>query len=277
MLLLAMHRVVRAVRPGLVGPEAALYGYWMEWRTSTQWGPPLSMTDGLRLTSEGSGTSLQGRAAALLPALRTRLSMDAAQNLNHVQATYPRGMSELDAALHLLHPPDEDLEVGDVRIFVEGAGRTPSRPRPTNPVYDGTGPTFPYAFVCDAFPGEPAWCPALPPATRAPRSWAHPHLSPPLSRTRGAHHRGQVLWQERPGTPLLILVVATRGTQSGSSRQPPLTSTGERPCRAPPSQRPRRGTGCTPSCGHRRSLPLQGSTLCGSSRQSPTTSEGPEP
>ena len=30
-------------------------------------------------------------------------------------------------------------------------------------------------------------------------------------RTRSAHHRGQVLWQERPGSPLLLLVVATRG------------------------------------------------------------------
>ena len=38
-----------------------------------------------------------------------------------------------------------------------------------------------------------------------------PSLSPPLSRTRGAHHRGQVLSQERPGTLLLLLVVATRG------------------------------------------------------------------
>ena len=38
-----------------------------------------------------------------------------------------------------------------------------------------------------------------------------PRLSQPLSRTRSAHHRGQVLTQEWPGTPLLLLVVATRG------------------------------------------------------------------
>ena len=69
----------------------------------------------------------------------------------------------------------------------------------------------PYAVVCGAFPTEPAWCPALPPATHAPRGWASPHLPPPISRTRGAHHRGQVLWQERPGTPLLFLVGTTRG------------------------------------------------------------------
>ena len=61
------------------------------------------------------------------------------------------------------------------------------------------------------FPREPTWCPALPPATHAPRGWTSLHLSPPLSRTRGAHHRGHVRWQECPGTPLLLLVVTTRG------------------------------------------------------------------
>ena len=119
-------------------------------------------------------------------------------------------MSELDAALHLLHPPDEDLEVGEITVFVEGADEAPARPRPTNPVYDGTRPTPPYTIVCEAFPREPTWCPALPPATHAPRGRANRDLPPPLSRTRGAHHRGVVLWQERPGTSLLLLVVATR-------------------------------------------------------------------
>ena len=78
-------------------------------------------------------------------------------------------------------------------------------------MYDGTRPAPPYTIVCEAFPREPAWCPALPPAPHAPRGWAYPDLSPSFSRTRSAHHRGQVLWQERPGTPLLLLVVATRG------------------------------------------------------------------
>ena len=96
-------------------------------------------------------------------------------------------------------------------MFVEGADEAPARTRPTNPVYDGTRLTPPYAIVCEAYPREPTWCPALPPATHAPRGSAIPDLSPPLSRTRSAHHRGQVLWQERPGTPLLLLVVATRG------------------------------------------------------------------
>ena len=120
-------------------------------------------------------------------------------------------MSKLDAALHLLHPPDKELEVGEITVFVKGADEVPTHPRPTNQVYDGTRPTPPYAIVCEAFPRELAWCPALLPATHAPRGWANPDLSPPLSRTRSAHHREQVLWQERPGTPLLLLVVATRG------------------------------------------------------------------
>ena len=205
----AMHRVVNAVRPGLVGPEAALYWYWIEWRTSNHSGGPLFMGDALRLTSEGSATSLHSSAPALLNALRKRLSMDAAPYLNQARATYPRRMSELDAALHLLYPPDEDLEVGELKIFVEGAGGMPSLPCPTNLMYNGTRPTPLYAVVCDTFPREPAWCPAPPPATQAPRSWAHPHLSSPLSRTRGAHHRGQVLWQDRQGRTLLFLVVAT--------------------------------------------------------------------
>ena len=209
-LLPAIHRVVNAVRPGLVGPEAALYGYWMGWRTSNQSGRPLSMADALRLTGEGSATCLHSSAPALLHALRTRHSMDLAPYVNRGQARYRGGMSELDAWLHLLHPRDEDLQVGEVAIFVEGAGETPSLPRPTIPVYHGTSPTPPYAVVCDAFPREPTWCPALPPATHAPRGSAHPRLSPPLSRTRCAHHRGQVLWQERPGTPQLLLDVTTR-------------------------------------------------------------------
>ena len=45
-----------------------------------------------------------------------------------------RGMSELAAALHLLHPPHEDLEVGEVTIFVEGAGWTSFCSRQINPV-----------------------------------------------------------------------------------------------------------------------------------------------
>ena len=171
----------------------------MEWRTSNLSGRPLSMGDTLQVTGEGSATSLHSNAPALLHALRTRQPMDAALYLNQVRTTYPGGVSKLDAALHLLHAPDEDLEVGEVMKFVRGTAR------------HGTKLTPRYAVVCEAFPRESTWCPALPPATHAPRGWTDPRLSPPLSRTRGAHHRGQILWQEYPGTPLLLLVVTTRG------------------------------------------------------------------
>ena len=208
-LLSEMHRIVNAVQRGLISLEAALYGHWMEWRTSNRSGRPLSMGDTLRLTVAGSAMSLH--SSALLHALRTRCPGDTAPYLNPARATYPGGVSEFDAALHLLHPPDEDLEVGEITVFVEGADEAPNRSRPTNLVYDGARPTPPYAVMCEAFLREPTWCPAPPPATHAPRGWANPNLSPPLSRTRGAHHRGQVVWQNRPATPLLLLVIATRG------------------------------------------------------------------
>ena len=183
----------------------------MEWHESNRSSRPLSMGDTLRLTGAGSAMSLRSSAPALLHALRTRYPGNTAPYLNQARATYAGAVSELDAALHLLHPPDKDLEVGEITVFVEGADEAPACPRPTNPVYDGTRPTPPYANVCEAFPREPAWCPALPPATHAPRGWANPDLPPPLPRTRGAHQMEQVLRQECPGTPLLLLVVATRG------------------------------------------------------------------
>ena len=194
---------MNAVQLGLISPEAALYRHCMEWRESNRSGRPLSMGDTLRLTGARSAMSLRSSAQALLHALRTRYPGDAAPYLNQARADYPGGVSELDAALHLLHPPDEDLEVGEITVFVEGADEASARPRPTNPVYDGTRPTPPYAIVCEAFPREPTWCPALSPATHATRGWANPD--------QGAHHRGQILWQECPGTPLLLLSVATRG------------------------------------------------------------------
>ena len=183
----------------------------MEWRTLNRSGWPLSNGDTLRLTGAGSAMSLHSSAPALLHALRTRCPGDTAPYLNQARATYPGGVSESDAALHLLHLSDEGLEVGEITVFVEGADEAPTRPRPTNPVYNGARPTPLYAVVCEAFPREPNGCPALPRATHASRGWAIAHLSPLLSGTRGAHHRGQVLWQERPGTPLLLLVIATRG------------------------------------------------------------------
>ena len=71
-LLPAMHRIVNAVQPGLISPEAALYGHWMEWRESNQSGRPLSVGATLRLTGAGSAMSLRSSAPVLLHALRTR-------------------------------------------------------------------------------------------------------------------------------------------------------------------------------------------------------------
>ena len=253
-----MHRIVRAIQPGLIGVEAALYGHWMEWRESNRSGPPLSMGDTLRLTGAWSAMSLRSSAPALLHALRTRCPGDEAPYLNRARATYPGGVSELDAALHLLHPPDEDLEVGETTVSVEGADEAPGRPRPTNPVYDCTRPTPPYAIVCEAFPREPTWCPALPPATHAPRGWANPDLSPPLSRTRGAHHSVRSSGKSALAAPCSSSSSRPAGTRNGSWGSPPPTH--QHPYPAPPSRRPRRGTGYTPSCQHRRSRPLRGST-----------------
>ena len=88
-LLPVMHRIVNAVQPGLIGPEASLHGYWMEWCTFNRPGRPLSMGDNL------------------LHALRARCPRDAAPYLSQARATYPGGVSRLDAALNLLQadPP----------------------------------------------------------------------------------------------------------------------------------------------------------------------------
>ena len=139
----AMHRIVNAVQPGLISPEAAPYGHWMEWRTSNRSGGPLSMGDTLRLTGAGSAMSLHSSTPALLHALRTRCHGKTAVYLNQARATYQGGVSELDAALELLQPPDEDLEVGKITVFVGGADEAPTRPRPSNPVYNSARPTPP--------------------------------------------------------------------------------------------------------------------------------------
>ena len=71
-LLPAMHRIVNAIQPGLMSPEAALYGHWMEWHESNQSCRPLSMGHTLWRTGAGSAMSLRSSAPALLHALRTR-------------------------------------------------------------------------------------------------------------------------------------------------------------------------------------------------------------
>ena len=259
-LLPVMHRIVNAIQPDLISPEAALYEHWMEWHESTRSGRPLSVGDTLRLTGAGSAMSLRSSAPALLHALRTRYPGDAAAYLHQARATYLGGVSELDAALHLLRPPDEDLEVGEITVFVEGVDEAPACPRPTNPVYDGTRPTPPYAIVSEAFPREPTWCPALPRArTRpaaGPTQTCPPSTPEPGVPTTGGRSSGK----SALAPPCSSSLSRTAGTPNGSQRSPPPTSMGQHPYPAPPSWRPRRGTGYTPSCKHRRSPPLRGST-----------------
>ena len=90
------------------------------------------MGSALRLTGEGSATSLHSSAPAVLHALRMRPSMNAAPYLIQVRATYPGGMSVLDSVLHLHHPSDEELEFGELTIFVEARARCPAASsRPT--------------------------------------------------------------------------------------------------------------------------------------------------
>ena len=259
-LLPAMHRIVNTVWPGLISPEAALYEHWMEWHGSNRSGRPLSMGGTLQLTGAGSAMSFRSSAPALLHALRTRYPGDAAPYLNQARATYPGGVSELDAALHLLHPPDEDLEVGEITVFVEGADEAPARPRPTNPVYDGTRRGPPYAIVCQAAPGDPLGAP--PSRRRRTRPAAGPtQTCPPPSPEPGVPSTGgRSSGKSALAPPCSSSSSRPAVTRSGSWGSPPPTSMGQHPYPAPPSRRPRRGTEYTPSCEHRRSPPLRGST-----------------
>ena len=160
-------------------------------------GDPIWVLDGVAQVRRVSPTPVNwGRAAADEPGVgnlpRQQRPSPAARcedgaldgcspYLNKAQATYAGGTSELDAALHRLHPPDKELELGEVTIFAEGAGETPPRPSPPDLVYNRRRPTHRHAVMFDAFLREPLWCPANPPAGQAPRSWAQPHLSPSRS------------------------------------------------------------------------------------------------
>ena len=205
-----MHRIVNAVQPGLISPEASIYGHWMKWRESNWSGRPPSMGDTLRLTGAGSAMSLHSSAQALLHALRTRcpghnpVPEPGAGHIPGGSVRVGRGAPP---------PTPTGRGPGGGRSHgIRGRRRRGAHPPPADqPGVRRRQANPPYAVMCDAFPREPTWCPALPPATHAVCGCANANLSPPLSRTRIAHHRGQVLWQERPGTPLLLLVVATRG------------------------------------------------------------------
>ena len=130
--------------------------------------------------------------------------------------------------------------------------------------------------MCHAFSREPAWCPALPPATHSLGSLGLPNVSFPLSRTRGAHHRGQVLWQERPGTPLLLLIVATRGDPERVLRASPTHLYGAAPVPHPPIPAPEAWDGVPAFLPTQEVTAVTGSALCAFPRQPLTTPKGPE-
>ena len=277
-LLPAMHWVLNAVRARLVDPEAALYGNWMESRTSNKLGRPLSMKDAPRLTSEGSATFPHSSASALQHALRTRLSMEAAPYLNQAWARYHREMCELYAALHLLHPVEEDLEVEEVVISVESPGETPSRPPPGQPSVPLNGVNPPVHCCVRLAPPGAHLVSRSPAGHLRLAAWPAQTCPPPLSRTRGAHHRGQVLWQERPGTPLLLPVLATRGDAERVLGKTPSHLYGAAPVPRPPLRVPEARDGVhTFLWTQNWSAPSRGSTVCGSFRQPPTTPEGQGP
>ena len=274
-----MHRIVNAIQPGLIGPEAALYGHWMEWRETNRSGRPLSMGDTLRLTGAGSAMSLRSSTPALLHALRTRYPGDTAPYLNQAWATYPVGVFELDAALHLLHPPDEDLEVGEITVFVEGADEAPARPRPTNPVYDGTRPTPPYAIVCEAFSREPTWCP--PSRRRRTRPAAGPtqNCPPPLQNQECPPQGADPLVRAPWHPPALPRRRDPRGpgTGPGDHPHPPLWGSTRTPPPPPGARGAGRGTHLSGNTGgHRRYAGPPSAAPPGTTGR-PPGAQGPEP
>ena len=276
--LLAMHLIVHAIQPGLSSPEVALYGHWMEWHESNRLGRHLFMGETLRLTGAGSAMSLRSSAPALMHALRTSDPGDTAPYLNQAGATYPGGVSELDAALHLLHPPDEDLEVGEITVFVEGADEAPARTWPTNPVYDGTRPTPLYTIVC--LP-QGAHLVPRPPAgdARAPRL-AQPRPVPPPLQNQGCPPRGgRSSGKSALAPPCSSSSPRPRGprTGPGDHPHPPLWGSTRTPPPPPGARGAGRGTHLPANTGgHRRYGSPPSAPPPGTIRRPPGT-RGPEP
>ena len=171
--------------------------------------------------------------------------MDSAPQLIQARATYRGGLSELDAALHLLYPPDKDMEVGEVRIFMEGAGRHPPPPPPADQLVVRRNDGNP--SICRRVRGIPpeANLVPCPPASHPRVSQLGPPtpVPPPLSRTRSAHQTGQALRQERPGSPLHLPAVATDGDPEPAPGAKPTHPYGAAPvpCPALPAAEARDG------------------------------------
>ena len=128
--------------------------------------------------------------------------------------------------------------MGEITVFGEGAGEAPTRPRPTARLTTAPGRPPRTLSCARRSPGSP---PRAPPSRRQhmhTHGLADPRLPPPLSRTRGAHHRGQVLWLESPGTPLLLLVLKTRGDPERVLGITPTHLNGAAPVPRPPLAAP---------------------------------------
>ena len=278
-LLLAMHRIVNAIQPGLICPEAALYGHCMEWRESNWSRRPLSMGDTLRLTGAGSAMSLRSSAPALLHALRTRYPRDTAPYLSQARATYAGGVSELEAALHLLHPPDEDLKVGEITVFVEGADEATARPRPTNPVYDGTGPTPPVRRRVRGVPQGAHLVPRPPPGdARAPRLAQPRPVPPPLKNQQRPPQGADPLARAplQPPPPPRSGDPRGPGTGPGDHPHQPLWGSIRTPPPPPGARGAGRGTHLPVNTGdHRRYRGPPSAAPPGTTRR-PPRAQGPE-
>ena len=257
-LLPAMHRIVNTVRPGLISPEAALYGHWMEWRESNRSGRPLSMGDTLRLTGAGSAMSLRSSAPALLHALRTRYPGDAAPYLNR---RGPRTREECPSWMRRSTFYTRRTRTWRwARSRCSWKARTRRPPAPGRPTRCTTAPGLPPRTPSSTrrSPGSPLGAPPsrrrrTRPAAGLTQTCPPPSPGPGVPTTGGRSSGRSAL--APPSSSSSSRPAGTRGRSWGS---PPPTSMGQHPYPAPPSRRPRRGTEYTPSCEHRRSPPLRG-------------------
>ena len=164
-------------------------------------------------------------------------------------------------------------------MFVEGADEASARPRPTNPVYDGTGPTPPYAVVYEAFPRSPLGAPPshrrrTRPAAGLTQTCPPPSPGPGVPTTGGRSSGKSAL-----APPCSSSSSRPAGTRGGSWGSPPPTSMGPHPYPAPPPGA--RGAGRSTHLpahtgGHRRYGGPSGAAAPGTARR-PPGAQGPEP
>ena len=200
-------------------PKPPSTGSRRVWHTANRTGRPLSVGDTLRRTGEGSAASLCNSAPALLHALQARYAAEEAPYLNQVRATCPGGVSEPDTALHLHHSPDEDLELGEIRVFMEGGCEAPTRPqRPSRCTMERD--PLPRTWSCATPP--PGNLPSTPPPRRPPtcRAARPTRSCPPHS--PGWHRDGYLANRVPPLTGSGSAQVSSKGIEpmQGAVAQP---------------------------------------------------------